>query len=322
MRRREVIGVLGGAAAWPLAARAQQPTIPLIGFLYLSSPEANATRLDAFRQGLKEAGFIDGHNVTIDFRWAERQPDKLPELAAARQVSVIVLPNAAMRAARDATSSVPIVFVSGQDPISSGLVTSLSRPGGNVTGVSFASSPLQQKRLGVLHELLPAQTLVALLHDPKFADYEREAQELDAAARELERRTLALKAETPLDIDAAFEAMAQARAGALLIGSGPFFVARRRQLAARALRHGIPAISANREFVLFGGLMSYGASDTQAYRRVGSHHVARILRGAKPGDLPVEMPTKFELIINLVTAKVLGLEVPPTLLARADEVIE
>jgi putative ABC transport system substrate-binding protein len=321
--RRAFLGLVSGAAAWPIAARAQQP--PVIGFVDSSRAADTAHRVAALREGLADAGFIDGHNVTIEFRWADHQREKLAALAAdlvQRRVAVIVVQNATIRAARDATSTIPIVFVSGGDPISSGLVTSLSRPGGNVTGVSFTGLPLQPKRLGLLHELLPPDTVIALLREPKFADHEREVRETDAAAREVGRRTLVLETETPRDIDAAFDRMRQARAGALLIGSGPFFIARRRQLAALALRHGIPAISNNREFVMAGGLMSYGASDTHAYRRAGSHYVARILKGAKPGDLPVEMPTTYELVISLVTARALGVEMPPTLLARADEVIE
>jgi ABC-type uncharacterized transport system substrate-binding protein len=323
MRRREFITLLGGAAVWPLTARAQQP--PVIGFLDSAPASDTVFRVVALRDGLADGGFIEGHNVTIEFRWADHQADRLPALAAElvqRGVAVMVVQNATIRAARDATSTIPIVFVSGGDPISSGLVTSLSRPDGNVTGVSFTGLPLQPKRLGLLHELLPLDAVIALLRYPKFAEYEREVQETDAAAREVARRTLVLRAETPREIDAAFDSMREARAGALLIGSGPFFIARRRQLAALALRNGIPAMSNNREFVIAGGLMSYGASDTQAYRRVGSHYVTRILKGAKPGELPVEMPTKYELVINLVTAKALGFEIPPTLLARADEVIE
>jgi putative ABC transport system substrate-binding protein len=323
MNRREFLALLGGAIAWPSTARAQQP--PAIGYLDSTRAADVVYRVAAFRDGLSEAGLIDGHNVTIDFRWAESQPDQLPALAAdlvRRRVAVIVTQNATVRAAKDATSTTPIVFVSGGDPIAAGLVSSLSRPGGNVTGVSFTGLPLQPKRLGLLHELIPAQAMIALMRDPKFVQHDDEVRDVDAAARELGRQTLVLKTQTPRDIDTAFEAIVRARVGALLIGSGPFFIERRRQLAALALRHGIAAITSTREFVMAGGLMSYGASDTHAYRRAGSHYVARILKGAKPGDLPVEMPTKYELVINLVTAKALGLDIPTTLLARADEVIE
>jgi putative ABC transport system substrate-binding protein len=227
-----------------------------------------------------------------------------------------------MRAARAATSTIPIVFVSGGDPIESGLVTSLSRPGGNITGVSFASTTLQPKRLELLHELVPPPATIAYLRDPNTLSFEIGARDVEAAARELGRNILSLNASSPREIDAAFATIVQSRAGALLIGSSPLFGNRRRQLAALATRHGLPAISYIREFVMAGGLMSYGASDSAAYRRAGSHYVPRILKGAKPGDLPVEMPTKYELVISVVAAKALGLDIPPKLLALADEVIE
>ena len=327
IRRREFIFTLGGAAAaWPLAARAQQPAMPVIGFLDATTAVDTAYRVSAFRDGLKEAGFIDGHNVAIEFRWAENKLDRLPALAAdlaQRQVAVIVGPNVSMRAARAATSTIPIVFISGGDPIASGLVTNLSRPGGNITGVTFGSGPLQPKRLGLLHELVPPPATIAWLGDPiNSPSFEIEMRDVEAAARELGRNILSLNASSPREIDAAFATIVQSRAGALLVGNSIFFNNRRRQLAALAARHGVPAIGAIREFVLAGGLMSYGASDTDAYRRAGAHYVARILKGKKPRDLPVEMPTKYELVISVVAAKALGLDVPPTLLARADEVIE
>jgi len=326
MKRREFITLLGGAmAAWPLAARAQRLSIPVIGFLEASTAADAVYRVSAFRDGLKEAGFIDGHNVTIEFRWAENKFDRLPALAAdlaQRQVAVIVGPNATMRAARAATSTIPIVFVSGGDPIESGLVTTLSRPGGNITGVSFASTTLQPKRLELLHELVPPPATIAYLRDPNTQSFEIGARDVEAAARELGRNILSLNASSPREIDAAFATIVQSRAGALLIGSSPLFGDRRRQLAALATRHGLPAISYIREFVMAGGLISYGASDTDAYRRAGAQYVARILKGAKPGDLPVEMPTKYELVISVVAAKALGLDVPAKLLALADEVIE
>src|SRR5262249_4682733 len=221
-----------------------------------------------------------------------------------------------------ATSTIPIVFVIGSDPIATGLVTSLSRPGGNITGVSFASTPLQPKRLELLHELVPPPATIASLRDPNYPSFEVETREVEAAARELGRNILSLNASSPREIDAAFAVIVQSRAGALLIGNSAFFGNRRRQLAALATRHGLPAISYMREFVMAGGLMSYGASDSDAYHRAGSHYVPRILKGAKPGDLPVEMPTKYELVISVVTPKALGLDIPPTVLARADEVIE
>src|SRR5262245_25702184 len=226
-----------------------------------------------------------------------------------------------MRAARAATSTIPIVFVSGGDPIESG-VTNLKRPGGNITGVSFASTALQPKRLGLLHELVPPPAAMAWLRDPRDPSFEGQEKEVPPAARELGRQLLALNAQSVGEIDAAFATIVQSRAGALLVGPGALFNNRRRQVAALAARHGVPAIGGIREFVLAGGLMSYGASDSDAYRRAGSHYVGPILKGAKPGDLPVEMPTKYELVINVVTAKALGLEIPPSLLALADEVIE
>ena len=324
MKRRTFITLLGGAVGWPLVARAQRQSIPVIGFLDPTTAADTVYRVSAFRDGLKEAGFIDGHNVAIEFRWAENKFDRLPALAAdlvQRQVAVIAGPNTAMRAARAATSTIPIVFVSGGDPMESG-VTNLSRPGGNITGVSFASTALQPKRLGLLHELVPPPATIAWLRDPRDPSFEGREKEMPPAARELGRQLLALNVQSVGEIDAAFATIVQSRAGALLIGSGILFNNRRRQLAALATRHGVPAIGVNREFVLAGGLMSYGASDTDAYRRAGSHYVAPILRGAKPGDLPVEMPTKYELVISVVAAKALGLTVPDKLLATADEVIE
>jgi putative ABC transport system substrate-binding protein len=237
-------------------------------------------------------------------------------------VALIVGPNIAMRVVRTATSTIPIVFVSGGDPIATGLVTNLSRPGGNITGVSYGSVPLQPKRLGLLHELVPPPATIAWLRDPRDPSFEGQEKEMAPAARELGRQLLALNAQSVGEIDAAFATIVQSRAGALLVGPGPLFNNRRRQLAALAARHGVPAIGGIREFVLAGGLMSYGASDTDAYRRAGSQYVAPILRGTKPGDLPVEMPTKYELVINVVAAKALGLEIPDRLLALADEVIE
>jgi putative ABC transport system substrate-binding protein len=323
MKRRQFITLLGGAvAAWPLAARAQ---MPVVGFLEATTAADTVYRVSAFRDGLKEAGFIDGHNVAIEFRWAENNLDRLPELVAdlvRRQVAVIVGPNVSMRAARAATSTIPIVFISCGDPIASGLVTNLSRPSGNITGVTFGSGPLQPKRLGLLHELVPPPATIAWLRDSRAPSFEMEEKEVPTAARELGRQLLALNAQSVREIDAAFATIVQSRAGALLVGNSIFLNNRRRQLAALAARHGVPAIANIREFVLAGGLMSYGASDSDAYRRAGAQYVARILKGAKPGDLPVEMPTKYELVINVVAANALGLEIPPKLLALADEVIE
>jgi len=326
MRRREFITLLGGAAAaWPLAAGAQQPAMPVIGFLHAGSPEPFARVVLAFREGLKETGYVEGQNVAIEYRWADSKLDRLPALAADlvhRQVAVIVAQNTTMRAAKGATSTIPIVFVSGGDPIASGLVTSLSRPGGNITGVSYTTAPLQPKRLALLHELVPPPATIAWLRDPSSPSFEIETPDVESAARELGRHILSLKAESPREIDAAFATIVQSRAGALLIGSGALFNNRRLQLAVLAARHGVPTISNLRAFVTAGGLMSYGASDTYAYRRAGSQYVGRILKGEKPGDLPVELPTKYELVISVVTAKALGIEIPDKLLALADEVIE
>jgi putative tryptophan/tyrosine transport system substrate-binding protein len=326
MRRREFITLLGGVAAtWPLPAPAQQPSMPVIGLLEATSAVDSVYRVSAFRDGLKEAGFIDGHNVAIDFRSAENKLDLLPALAADlahRQVAVIVGQNITMHAARAATSTIPIVFVIGSDPIASGLVTSLNHPGGNITGVSFASTTLTAKRLELLHELVPPPATIAWLRDPNAPSFEIEAQDVEAAARKLGRNILSLTASSPSEIDAAFATMVRLRAGALLIANSALFGNRRRQLAALATRYDLPAISYIREFVVAGGLMSYGASDSDAYRRAGFHYVPRILKGAKPGDLPVEMPTKYELVISVVAAKVLGLDMPAKLLALADEVIE
>jgi putative ABC transport system substrate-binding protein len=325
VKRRDFITLLGGAAAaWPLAARAQRPSIPVIGFLDATTAADTVYRVSAFRDGLKEAGFVDGHNVAIEFRWAENKFDRLPALAAdlvQRQVAVIAGPNTAMRAAQAATSTIPIVFVSGGDPIESG-VSNLSRPGGNITGVSFASTALTPKRLGLLHELVPPPATIAWLRDPRDSSFEWQEKEVPRAARELGRQLLVLNAQSVGEIDAAFVTIVQSRAGALLIGNSILFNNRRRQLAALAARHGVPAIGITREFVLAGGLMSYGASDAYAYRRAGSQYVGRILKGENPGDLPVEMPTKYELVISVVTAKALGLEIPDKLLVLADEVIE
>ena len=328
IRRRDfIILLVGGAAArWPLAAHAQRASIPVIGFLDATTAADTVYRVSAFRDGLKEAGFIDGHNIAIEFRFAENKLDQLPALAAdlaERRVAVIVGPNQTMRVARAATSNIPIVFISGGDPIASGLVTNLSRPGGNITGVTFGSSgPLQTKRLGLLHALVPPPATMAWLGDPRTPDFELEEKEVPLAARELGRHLLVLNAQSVREIDAAFATIVQSRAGALLVGNSIFLNNRRRQLAALAARHGVPAIGVLREFVLAGGLMSYGASDTDAYRRAGSHYVASILRGTKPEDLPVEMPTKYQLVISVVAAKALGLDVPARLLALADEVIE
>jgi len=321
MRRREFIALLGGAAAaWPLTARAQRPEVPLVGHLDIATAAARANRIFGLRQGLSEAGLVEGRNVAIEFRWAEDQPDRLPAMAAdlvRRQVAVLVVSGPALAAAKAATATIPIVFVTGADPVEDGYVNSLNRPGGNVTGVSFYSTALEPKRLELLHELIPKPAVIAALMDPNISDL----RAVEAAARALGRQILVVKAVNEREFDPSFTTMVQAGARALFVGTGPLYLNRHRQLVALADRHGLPASYGWREPVEAGGLMSYGASDTDACRRAG-HYVGRILKGAKPGDLPVELPTKYELVINLGTARKLKLEIPPRLRALADEVIE
>jgi putative ABC transport system substrate-binding protein len=329
MNRRAVISLIGGAAAVaqlpPRAARAQQATMPVIGYLNSKMEAASSYQVSAFRQGLGEAGFVEGRNVAIEFRWAEGQLDRLPALAAdlvRRQVAAIVTEAATTPAAMAATSTIPIIFVSGSDPVRAGFVNSLSRPGGNVTGVGMTTTPLDAKRLELLHELVPKPAIIAALMDSMSVQQpEANVQALDAAARALRRQILIVNASTESEIDAGFATIARSGAGALFVGTGPFYLGKRRELVALAARHALPASYQLREFVAAGGLMSYGASDTDGYRR-GGRYVGRILQGAKAGDLPVDLPTKYELVLNLATAKVLRLEIPPNLLALADEVIE
>src|SRR6516225_6947699 len=320
MRRRDFVTLLGGAAVvWPLAARAQQPAMPVIGFLRSTPAAGFAFIVDAFRQGLNDAGFVEGKNVAIEYHWADNQQDRLPRLAAdlvRRQVAAIVGAGTdAAQASKAATATTPIIFVIGADPVRVGLVASLNRPGGNITGVVFPLVPLVAKLLGTLHELVPKASMIAVLRDPNGPDVESEARDLEEAARAIGHQI------NEREVHAAFAKVVQAGAGGLLIGSSPFFLSQRRQLVALAARHALPTMYNQREYAEVGGLISYGPSQSDAYRRAGVY-VGRILKGEKPGDLPVELGTKFELIINLATAKAFGVEIPPTLLSLADEVIE
>jgi putative ABC transport system substrate-binding protein len=322
--RREFISLLGGAAVWPLAARAQQAS-PLIGFLNGASPEGYAPYVTAFRQGLKEAGYVEGQNVTIEYRWAEGQYDRLPALAAdlvRRNVTVIAATTTpAAQAAKALTSTVPIVFTTGDDPIKLGLVASFNRPGGNATGVSHLIGELGSKRLGLLRELLPGITVITTLLNPNFPGAERQLRDAEAAAGALGLQLIVLRASTEREIDAAFATMAQQGASALVVGGDPSFVARREQIVALAARHAIPTIYPVRDFAVAGGLMSYGTDFADAYRQAGVY-TGRIVRGEKPADLPVQRSTKFELVINLKTARTLGVTIPAGVFSIADEVIE
>jgi putative ABC transport system substrate-binding protein len=317
---------LGGAAAWPVAAKAQKPAMPVVGFLNGASPDGYAANLIAFVQGLKETGYTEGRNVTIEYRWAEGQYDRLSGMAAdlvRRQIAVIAANTPAAPAAKAATATIPVVFATSADPVATGLVASLNRPGGNVTGVATLGLELGQKELELLHQVVPAATTMALLVNPANPTVaETQSKRLQAAARTLGLKLHVLYASAERDFGSVFASMVQLRAGGLVIGAAdPLFIGRSEQLATLALRHALPAIFQYREFAAAGGLMSYGASITDLYRRAGIY-VGKILNGAKPADLPVQQSTKFELVINLKTAKALGLTVPLTLQASADEVIE
>lgn len=327
MRRREFIGLIGGLAVIPLAARAQQGAMPVVGFLGTSSPELFAQPLRAFREGLRETGYIEGRNVAIEFRWANGQNDRLPELAAdlvRRQVSVIAAPGStpAALAAKAATTTIPVVFQVGVDPVVAGLVTSLARPDGNVTGVTNINTELVSKRLELLREVVPKATVIALLVNPTSREItESVSKDLQLTVWSLGLQLHILEASTDRDFDTVFATLARLRAGALVIAPDAFFISRNEQLGALTARHGVPAITQFREFAVAGGLMSYGGSFTEPTRQVGIY-TGRILKGEKPQNLPVQQTTKVELVINLRTAKALGVTVPQSVQNRADEVIE
>ena len=325
IERRKFLATLGGAAAWPLAAGAQQPVMPVIGFLYGASPDPVARRLRAFRQGLKDSGYVEGENVAIEYRWAESQFDRLPEMVAdliRRQVTVIAALNTvAAVAAKAASTTIPIVFSSGEDPVRLGLVASLARPGGNATGINNFIGEVTAKRLGLLHELVPTANRVGVLVNPADVLTETALRDVQPAARAIGLQIQVVNASTSGEIDAAFAAFVREQVDALFIGPGGVFSNRRVHIANQAMRHGIPATYSQREFPEIGGLMSYGTNLTDSWRQVGIY-AGRVLKGAKPADLPVVQSTKLELVINAQTARLLGLTIPPGVLAIADEVIE
>jgi len=326
MQRREFLSVLGGAAvAWPLAARAQQPAMPVIGFLNPTSADGFSFQMAAFRQGLQDVGYIDGQNVRIEPSWAEGQYDRLPSLAAdfvRRKVNVIAASGAdSAFAAKAATTTIPIVFDTASDPVKVGLVTSLARPGGNLTGASRLSVELLPKRLELVGEVVPNTTVIGLLVNPAARSAAKAVSDVESAARAIGRKIKVLNAGSEREIDVAFEALSEMRAEGLLIATNQFFSSRTKKLAALTVRHAIPTVYQSREFAAAGGLMAYGPNDADAYKLLGVY-VGRILKGARPADLPVEQLARIELVINLKTAKTLGLKIPPAMVARADEVIE
>ena len=325
MRRREAIVLLGGAAAaWPLAARAQQPALPVVGYLNSRAPGADPLLLNAFRQGLKETGFVEGQNIAIEYRFAANDNERLPELAAdlvRRQVAVIVANGPATMSAKVASASIPIVFAIGFDPVQLGLVASLNRPGGNITGVVTSFDEIGPKKLELVREIIPTATDFAALLDPSYPSTPSQTEDLETAARTLGVQLHVLRASSEQDFDSVFATVVKLMPGALVIGNGPFFNSRSAQLGALAARSGVPGIFQTREFAAAGGLISYGPNLADSYRTAGTY-AGRILKGEKPATLPVQQSTKFDLIINLKTAKALGLSIPQRLLATADEVIE
>jgi putative ABC transport system substrate-binding protein len=326
VRRRELIAGLAGAAAWSFAARAQQPALPVIGYLSSRSPGESSDVVAAFRRGLNEAGFVEGQNTLIAFRWADGTYDHLPALAAdliGLRVAVLVAAGGtpSLMTAKAATTTIPIVFTAVNDPVQLGFVSSFNRPGGNITGISLFNNALLAKRIGLLHEVVPTAAVIAMLRNPNSPVVDDDMKSVLATAQSLGLTVQVLNASTERDLDAAFEAMMRLHVGALVVQGEPFFDSRRDHIVELAAREGIPTIYAWREYALAGGLISYGTSITDNYRQAGVY-TGRILKGEKPAELPIVRPTKFEMLINLKTAKALGLEIPPTLLARADEVIE